>query len=249
MAFPAVVLQTCDILRLIDRRSSIPRSVGSVSVVEILEGRQFLFEISRRPEQDPVEGLPSKRADQPFDERMGQGHVRHGLDPGHLQHAEVGEPLMEENRGSLSELRRFGTEPPRIARLNIRQRAWAMRGQPQFGFRRLIATMASINSLEGPLGPVRRRFAENSRRYFQLRSARWNSRIGAGFNTMAERISRDERNSRAHRPVRIRSEALRFGDRCRERFRISSWCLIRRDSATTEPRPPGPRSRRSVVTR
>ena len=48
---------------------------------------------------------------------------------------------------------------------------------------------------------------------------------------------------RAHKPATRRSEVRRLGDRCRERLRIRSCCLTRTDSATTERRPPGPRSR------
>ena len=46
-------------------------------------------------------------------------------------------------------------------------------GQPQFGFRRFISTMAAISSFSGPLGPGRRRrFGENSMRYFHLHRRR-----------------------------------------------------------------------------
>ena len=70
-----------------------------------------------------------------------------------------------------------------------------------------------------------------------------------GRITMAVRINRDGRMNRAQIPERTRSEALRFGDRFRDRLRIVSWCLIKRHSATTERRPPGPRSRASVEMR
>ena len=41
----------------------------------------------------------------------------------------------------------------------------------------------------------------------------------------------------------------RLGDRFRERLRISSWCLTRTDSATTERAPPGPAKRAAVASR
>ena len=44
-------------------------------------------------------------------------------------------------------------------------------------------------------------------------------------------------------PEQMRSHEDRFGDRCRERFTIRSWCLRRSDSATTERTPPGPSKR------
>ena len=75
--------------------------------------------------------------------------------------------------------------------------------------------MASTSSLGGPFGPVRRPFGENNNRHFRLRRIRWNSRIVDGLSTMAVRINRDGRMNSAHRPDRIRSEALRFGARCR----------------------------------
>lgn len=51
------------------------------------------------------------------------------------------------------------------------------------------------------------------------------------------------------RPATTRSAGRRWGDRFRDRLRISSWCLTRTDSATTERAPPGPASRATVVNR
>src|SRR5437667_12205867 len=53
----------------------------------------------------------------------------------------------------------------------------------------------------------------------------------------------------AHRPATTRSAGRRFGDRVRERLRISSWCLTSTDSATTARAPPGPASRATVARR
>jgi hypothetical protein len=39
----------------------------------------------------------------------------------------------------------------------------------------------------------------------------------------------------------------KFGDRCRERVTIKSWCLRIRDSATMERTPPGPSKRARVA--
>jgi hypothetical protein len=52
----------------------------------------------------------------------------------------------------------------------------------------------------------------------------------------------------AIKPARMRSDVHKFGDRCRERVTIKSWCLRIRDSATMERTPPGP-SKRARVTR
>jgi len=70
----------------------------------------------------------------------------------------------------------------RITQASVRRRAelyyeqldakaicWAIRGQPQLGFRCFISTTTWISSALGPLGPgFRRRFDENSIRYFCL---------------------------------------------------------------------------------
>src|SRR4030095_7816999 len=50
---------------------------------------------------------------------------------------------------------------------------------------------------------------------------------------------------RAHKPATRRSQTRRLGERCRERFKIVSCCLTRKDSATTERAPPDPASRAS----
>ena len=98
-------------------------------------------------------------------------------------------------------------------------------------------------------GPVRHRFGENNNRYFRFRRIQWKSRSVEGQITMAVRINRDGRINRAQIPETARSEALRFGERFRDRLMIVSWCLTKSDSATTERRPPGPRSRVSIETR
>jgi hypothetical protein len=55
-----------------------------------------------------------------------------------------------------------------------------------------------------------------------------------GFGTIAERSRRIGRTQSAIQPARMRSDARRLGDRCRERFTIRSWCLRRSDSAISE---------------
>src|SRR5947199_10754016 len=56
---------------------------------------------------------------------------------------------------------------------------------------------------------------------------------------MADRRTRARRIIKVHKPAMMRSEARRFGDRFRPRFRIRTWCRIKTDSATTERSPPG----------
>ncbi len=67
---------------------------------------------------------------------------------------------------------------------------------------------------------VRRLLGKNSKRYLRVRSVRWKARIVDGLSTIAERITRAGRMKNAHTPARIRSDARRFGDRCRERLRM-----------------------------
>ena len=55
------------------------------------------------------------------------------------------------------------------------------------------------------------------------------------------------RTKSAIKPARMRSEVHKFGDRCRDRFTIKSWCLRIRDSATMERTPPGPSKRARVA--
>jgi hypothetical protein len=100
---------------------------------------------------------------------------------------------------------------------------WAIRGQPQLGFRRFISTTASMSSLSGPFGPgLCRHFGENSNRYFRFLSALWKYSKVVGLRTMAERKRRDGRTKNAHRPAMMRSAARSLGARFRPRFKISS---------------------------
>jgi hypothetical protein len=46
------------------------------------------------------------------------------------------------------------------------------------------------------------------------------------------------RTKSAIKPARMRSDVHKFGERCRERATIKSWCLRIRDSATMERTPP-----------
>ena len=60
----------------------------------------------------------------------------------------------------------------RFAAPKTTQNCWAIRRQPQRGFRLLISTMAAMISGEGPLEPgLPRRFGENSCRYFRFTNA------------------------------------------------------------------------------
>ena len=65
-------------------------------VVEVgPEIEQLVFEVCRRPEQQVIQALPPQGADQPFHEWMGQRNVGDGLNLLHLQHPQIGLPLVK----------------------------------------------------------------------------------------------------------------------------------------------------------
>ena len=95
MLFPSVAVERCDILRFRDWRPSFQRRMRPMSIVEVLEFEQFLFQVGRGPEQDSVQAFSSQGADQPFDKRMRHRNIRNTLDLAHAQHPQVGLPLVE----------------------------------------------------------------------------------------------------------------------------------------------------------
>ena len=124
------------------------------------------------------------------------------------------------------------------------------RCDPQIGFRCFMSMTAAMTSRLGPLGPGSvGRLGEKSRRYFRWISARCRRNSVDGSKTIGERMNRPGRIKSAHRPTTTRSEGRRFGDRFRDRLRISSWCLTSTDSATTERAPPGPARRVTAASR
>ena len=95
MLVPAVVIERGDILPCRDGRPSRQRRMGPVRVIEGLKVTQFLFQVRRGPEQHPIHELSSHCADQSFDKRMRQRHVRDTLHLGHPQDPQVGVPLVD----------------------------------------------------------------------------------------------------------------------------------------------------------
>lgn len=67
----------------------------SVVVVVVPEVGQLGFQVGRGPKHRMVETLPPDRSNDPFHERMRQGHVRHGCDLLDFEHSQVGLPLVE----------------------------------------------------------------------------------------------------------------------------------------------------------
>ena len=69
-------------------------------IVEIsCEIEQLVFEIRSRPEQRAIEIFASNRANEPFDEGMGQGNIGDGFDLGHAPYPQIGLPLPKSIKG------------------------------------------------------------------------------------------------------------------------------------------------------
>ena len=66
-----------------------------MTIVEPLEIEELHLEVSGRPEYRVIQTLAPNGADQPFDKRMREWHVRHGLDVRHLKDSQIGLPLVE----------------------------------------------------------------------------------------------------------------------------------------------------------
>lgn len=69
--------------------------MNAISVVVMPELVQLPLKINRVPEERAIQILSPDRADQPFNERMGDRGMRHRLDLLDLRHAQVGEPPVE----------------------------------------------------------------------------------------------------------------------------------------------------------
>src|SRR5215813_7012278 len=99
----------------------------------------------------------------------------------------------------------------------------AIKDIPHLGFRFFISSTALINSFVGPFGPgLVRNFGENNIRYFLCTKARWNLSNVDGLNAIAALAIRFGWIHGEQRPAMRRSQIWRFGDRRRERFRMSN---------------------------
>src|ERR1035437_5658466 len=76
-------------------RSATERLMNAIFVVINSELVQLSLQVDCVPDYYVIEKLSSKRADQPFHERMGHGYVGDRLDLFDLEYAQVGEPTME----------------------------------------------------------------------------------------------------------------------------------------------------------
>ena len=68
--------------------------MNAIFVVIISELFQLSLQVDCVPDEHVIKKLPSYRPDQPFDEWMGNGHIRDRLDLIDLEYAQVGEPTM-----------------------------------------------------------------------------------------------------------------------------------------------------------
>jgi hypothetical protein len=64
-------------------------------VVVLLELDEFPLEISRGPEQHPIQTFAPHSPNQSFDDRMGTRHVRHRLDFPNAEDPQIRLPLMK----------------------------------------------------------------------------------------------------------------------------------------------------------
>jgi len=67
------------------RRSFSQSPVETMPIVISSERLQFLSQVPLAPEQHPVQILPPESADEPLNERMGDGHIRHRLNHPNVQ--------------------------------------------------------------------------------------------------------------------------------------------------------------------
>jgi hypothetical protein len=72
-----------------------PNRMRPMLVVVLLERDELPLEISRGPEQHPIQTFAPYGPNQPFDDRMGARHVRHRLDFSDVEDPQVRLPLMK----------------------------------------------------------------------------------------------------------------------------------------------------------
>ena len=73
MRLPAVAAEPCNSQPCRDGCPTFQRRMGSMHVIEVLEGFQLVFEVRHGPEQHPIHTLSPQGANQPLDKRMGHG--------------------------------------------------------------------------------------------------------------------------------------------------------------------------------
>jgi len=95
MLLPSVVVKRCDMRPCADWNPTSQRRMFAMRIIEVLEVRQLLLQVTGGPEQHPIQALASKRADQPFDIRMGHRNVKNCLDLGRAPHPKIGLPSVE----------------------------------------------------------------------------------------------------------------------------------------------------------
>src|SRR5262245_62546931 len=71
----------------------------AVPVVVALEIEELQLQVGGRPEEGAVEAFTADRADQPFNERMRERHVRNGLDSLDVEDSQIRLPLVEPVQG------------------------------------------------------------------------------------------------------------------------------------------------------
>jgi hypothetical protein len=77
------------------RRTAFQPPMGAMTVVIALEIEELHLQISGRPEQRAVQAFAPNGADDPFNEGMGERHLRDGLDFSHAEYSKIPLPLVE----------------------------------------------------------------------------------------------------------------------------------------------------------
>ena len=73
--------------------------MNTESVVISFEVRKLHLQICRRPEQKVIEAFAANGSNQPFNERMREGHTWYRFDFRHAEDSQVRLPLMESIQG------------------------------------------------------------------------------------------------------------------------------------------------------
>src|SRR3989442_7112466 len=87
------------------RRAPVQRSMRSMAVIVTVEIEELHLQIRGRPEQSAVQTFAPNGANQPFNEGMGERHVRHGLDFPDVEDTQIRCHWRNRYRESWSELR------------------------------------------------------------------------------------------------------------------------------------------------
>ena len=174
-------------------------------VVVLLELGEFRLEISRGPEQHPIQTFAPDSPNQSFDDRMGTRHVRYRLDFSDVEDPQVRLPLMKP-----------------VQRIMVR----AEIGWQRLAARRVIEHPAQRNPVNDATMHAETHNAPCPVVYHDEHPVRVeDSRFAPKQIHTPQTVLRVPQDGQPRRPCRVwfrLVERRRLGDRFRERLRISS---------------------------